>query len=109
MAYPLETVTFRAPLLGTKTVPLAEAWEFFEREHYRYHPESATYRNADGKVCTTFAKGFFVWDATMKCHRLTRIGLGAYGYGGPTNPSLPEHVRPTMRLIAGEWQTGINW
>jgi len=105
-------VEFSKGLYDSQQIALADAWQFFEDENYRYHPQRAFCRNlTDGSTFWTFAKAWMVWDATMQRYRLTRIGLGAYSDGGPENPALVGwRSQLRARLVDGAgWVSGINW
>ena len=106
------TVEFSKGLYETRDIPFADAWQFYEDENYAFQPTRAFIKNVEtGETFWTFAQGFSVWDATMQRYRLTRIGLGANGDGGPENPALVGwRSQLRARLIAGAgWVHAINW
>lgn len=95
-------------------VPLDEAWAFWTANagHLDTHFGAfVSHPGVDeGRPFYTFAQAKLTWDFTSETELLARIGLGAGGDGGPTNPALRGTTRPQMHLTAaGDWATGINW
>lgn len=89
------------------SLPLDEAFNYYLSHQTSMPSMAVVVDNETGEEFETFAKGWFVWDFTNKVWQLARVGLGAYGDGGPVNPAKASW-QIEQRLLDSSWIWGIK-